>query len=110
MPENTTMPEAEAQEVAEPTVANWVEAHVPPVGPFTPYACAGIASRIVGHRVREQMLYNYAAKGYIQVGRATKVTNRGTTTVKSVQRDELVRWLSQYATRFINPDGTPAKV
>lgn len=66
---------------------------------FSPYEAAGRASTLAGRYVREQMLYNYVAKGYIAIASATGVRSlkNGTTrNIKVIERETLKTWLMNY--------------
>jgi len=66
---------------------------------FTPYQLAGAASKVVGKYVREQMLYQYVAKGFIPSQAGSRPTKQGPRDVKVILRADAVAWLMKYATK-----------
>jgi hypothetical protein len=93
MPEIT--PELDV--VVETTVSDLVEAAVPQQVDFTPYQAAGVLSRFLNRKVREQMLYNYVGKGYIPSTVGERTTNKGARQVKVILRADLVAWITKFA-------------
>jgi hypothetical protein len=77
---------------------------------FTPYQAAGAVSKIVGERVREQMMYNYVAKGYIASRLGTRTTNKGEREVKVIPRDALREWVLKYAAKKLHVETTTTEV
>jgi hypothetical protein len=66
---------------------------------FTPYQAAGVCSRVLGKRVREQMLYNYVAKGYIASTTGVRETNKGQRSVRVIEREALFTWMVRFTTK-----------
>jgi len=69
---------------------------------FTPYELAGVASKLVGKYVREQMLYQYVAKKFIPSGTSTRATKKGPREVKAVAQADARAWLTKYASKQLN--------
>lgn len=68
---------------------------------YTPYQAAGVVSKLVGRRVREQMLYNYVGKGYIPSTFGTRETNKGSREVRVILKEDLKVWLVKFLTKNI---------
>lgn len=66
---------------------------------FTPYQAAGVASKVLGRRVREQMLYNYVSKGYIPSQDGERTTNKGVRVVRVILAADLQAWLVKFASK-----------
>jgi len=99
-----TMPEAEETEA---DLANdfWSEAIAEAIGSqedFTPYEAAKVASKLRNTYVREQMLYQYVAKGRIashKGERQVKKEGAGPREVKVIDAADLADWLRKYLTK-----------